>query len=210
MIRYLYGCDLHHFPQLRDTMFQDRADQFRTRLGWQVQVDEAGFERDDYDGLNPLYVIWQRPDGRHGGSMRFLPTTGPCMVNDHFGHLTGDRPVVDEGIWECTRFCLSRDAAPGTAAALMLGGAELGQWFGLRQSVGVFDARMVRIYGRLGWAPTVIGQAGHGRETVSAGLWDHSPLLRDRMARHAGISPAVSALWVLRAFGGQGALKRSA
>lgn len=210
MIRYVYGCDLHLFPQLRDTMFRDRADQFHTRLGWPVQVDGAGFERDEYDALNPLYVIWQRPDGRHGGSMRFLPTTGPCMVNDHFGHLTGGTPITDARIWETTRFCLSRGAGPRTAAALMLGGAELGQWFGLRQSVGVFDARMVRIYGRLGWQPTVIGQTGNGRAQISAGLWHHSAALRDRMARQAGISPEVSALWCLRAFGAHGQVKRSA
>jgi acyl homoserine lactone synthase len=191
-------------------MFQDRADQFHTRLGWQVKVDDAGFERDEYDAMNPLYVIWQRPDGRHGGSMRFMPTTGHCMVNDHFGHLTGAKPVNDAEVWECTRFCLARDAAPRTAAALMLGGAELGLRFGLRQSIGVFDARMVRIYGRLGWPPTVIGHAGLGRDAISAGLWDHAPAVRDRMAQQAGISTAISALWCLRAFGAQDQSQRSA
>jgi acyl homoserine lactone synthase len=54
-------------------MFLDRAQQFQARLGWQVQVDVNGFETDEYDAMNPLYVIWQLPDGTHGGSMRFLP-----------------------------------------------------------------------------------------------------------------------------------------
>ena len=74
MLRYIYGNDLHQFPLLRDTMFRDRADQFKTRLGWAVNVNAAGEERDEYDAMNPLYVIWQNPDGTHGGSMRFLPT----------------------------------------------------------------------------------------------------------------------------------------
>jgi acyl homoserine lactone synthase len=34
MLRYIYGDSLHHFPHLRDTMFKDRADQFKNRLGW--------------------------------------------------------------------------------------------------------------------------------------------------------------------------------
>ena len=38
-------------------MFRDRASQFKTRLKWQVDVDENGFERDEYDALNPLYVM---------------------------------------------------------------------------------------------------------------------------------------------------------
>ena len=78
MIRYLYADELHNFPKLSQTMFEDRADQFKTRLDWDVLVDERGRERDEYDDLNPLYVIWEQPDGSHGGSMRFLPTTGPA------------------------------------------------------------------------------------------------------------------------------------
>jgi len=57
MLRYLYADQLDEFPQLRDTMFRDRADQFKTRLNWDVSVDENGFERDEYDDLNPLYEI---------------------------------------------------------------------------------------------------------------------------------------------------------
>ena len=77
MIRFLYGDSLADHSRLAQSMFRDRAKQFSERLGWEVSVDDAGEERDQYDALNPLYVIWQRPDGLHGGSMRFLPTTEP-------------------------------------------------------------------------------------------------------------------------------------
>ena len=110
MIRYIYGNDLHKFPKLARTMFLDRADQFKTRLGWDVTVDDRGFERDAYDDENPLYVIWENRDGSHGGSMRLLPTVGRTMVNDHFIHLTDGVRIESPLIWECTRFCLSRGA----------------------------------------------------------------------------------------------------
>jgi len=83
MIQYLYADQLVQHPDLRTSMFRDRAAQFSTRLKWDVTLDADGLETDAYDALNPLYVIWKQPDGRHGGSMRFLPTTGPVMVNDH-------------------------------------------------------------------------------------------------------------------------------
>lgn len=75
--------------RLAAEMFRDRADQFKIRLNWEVNVDAHGFERDEYNDLNPLYVIWENADGTHVGSMRFLPTVGRVMVNDHFSHLLG-------------------------------------------------------------------------------------------------------------------------
>ena len=206
MLRYLSAEGVARHPLLRDTMFRDRAAQFRDRLGWAVQVDAAGFERDAYDVPAALYVIWQARDGRHGGSMRFLPTTGRCMVNEHFAHLNGGLPLRDARIWECTRFCLAPGAGPHVAAALMLAGGELLERQGLRHFVGVFDANMERIYRRIGSCPQVLGQAGAGRDRVSLGLWSLTAAARMRVARRAGVSAALSDLWYRRAFGEDGAL----
>ena len=201
MLRYLYADQLEDYPALCASMFRDRADQFAHRLGWDVQVDELGWERDDYDALNPLYVIWQRPDGTHGGSMRFLPTTGQTMVRDHFGNLTAGADITSPLIWECTRFCLARGAAPQVAGALMLAGGELMRGFSLTHFVGVFDARMVRIYRMIGSSPTVLGSSGKGRDQISVGLWEYAPDARMRVLRRAGISSALSEQWFARAFG---------
>ncbi|WP_323768358.1 acyl-homoserine-lactone synthase [Marinovum sp.] len=201
MIRYLYADELAREPALQRAMFRDRADQFHSRLGWDVTVDANGEERDGYDAENPLYVLWQTGDGGHGGSMRFLPTTGPTMVNDHFGHLTGGGRIESPLIWECTRFCLSRGASGQVAAALMLAGGEILRNFGLRHLVGVFDARMVRIYRRIGASPELLGREGEGRGRVSVGLWAFSETARAEVACRAGISPAQSAAWFEQAFG---------
>jgi acyl homoserine lactone synthase len=201
MLRFLHGDELSDYPLLRDTMFSDRAGQFRDRLGWEVSVDENGWERDEYDEMNPLYVIWQQPDGRHGGSMRFLPTRGRTMVNDHFAHLIPQGRIEDHRIWECTRFCLSAEAETNVSVRLMLGGAELGLGFGLSHAVGVFDARMVRIYRLLGWAPEIIGKSGEGRNMIGLGLWSYSKEVRDRMAERAEVPVEQSELWFARAFG---------
>lgn len=203
MIRYIYGRDLHQNPDLAAAMFRDRTCQFRDRLGWPVTVDENGFEKDDYDALNPLYVIWQTPEGGHGGSMRFLPTTGRVMVNEVFGDLIGGNPVSSPLIWECTRFCLSKQASGNIAAALMLAGGELMTGFGVRHFVGVFDARMVRIYRAIGSSPEVLGSQGQGRDQISVGLWSFTPQARAKVAQKAGLSPSLSRQWFDAAFGDQ-------
>lgn len=200
MLRFLYADQLHHYPKLARSMFRDRADQFKTRLGWAVQVDATGEERDRYDSLNPLYVIWENPDGSHGGSMRFLPTTGPVMVNDHFADLTTG-PIRSPLIWECTRFCLQRGAGAHVAAGLMLGGGRVMQGFGIKHFVGVFDARMIRIYRLTGASPEVLGTKGKGRAAVSVGLWDFSEEAQNQLALRAGVTVRDAQMWFDDAFG---------
>ncbi|MEB8387745.1 autoinducer synthase [Rhodobacteraceae bacterium KMM 6894] len=199
MLRFIYASDLPAYPALATSMFRDRADQFARRLKWAVTVDQNGEERDQYDALNPLYVIWQRADGLHGGSMRLLPTTGRTMLAEHFAHLCPNGPINDPTIWECTRFCLTPGASPHVAAALMLGGGEVLRGLNLRQYVGVFDARMIRIYKFIGSSPQVIGASGSGRDRISAGLWHLSEADRQRVARRAHLSADIAELWFRRA-----------
>ncbi|WP_300517267.1 acyl-homoserine-lactone synthase [Aliiroseovarius sp.] len=203
MLRYIYADDLHRFPRLRDTMFRDRAEQFKKRLGWAVQVNAAGEERDVYDGLNPLYVIWEDARGGHGGSMRFLPTMGDTMVNDHFGHLTGGVRIESPLIWECTRFCLSPGADRRVSAALALGAGELMEAYHLEHFVGVFDPRMERIYRLMGLEPEVIGTNGEGRDRVGVGLWAMNKAAFAPTLTRVGITRAVSRGWLRYSMSGR-------
>ena len=201
MIRYLYADQIHAYPRLAAEMHRHRAIQFHDRQGWKVQVDGNGEERDEYDGLNPLYVIWETRNGGHGGSMRFLPTVGPTMVNDHFPDLTDGVHIASPLIWECTRFCLAPDGPPRISAALMQAGGEIMEGFGIAHFVGIFDERMVRIYRMIGAAPTILGARGEGRDRVSVGLWDTTRVLKARVARSSGVAPELSRHWFERAFG---------
>lgn len=195
MIRYIYADDLCKEPLLQHTMFRDRATQFKERLNWDVAVDERGWEHDEYDELNPLYLIWQDSDGRHAGSMRAMPTVGRTMVNEHFQHLTDGVQISSPLIWECTRFCLAPGASPIVAAGLLLGCLEAALRFGVQQAVGVFDARMPRIYNRIGHSPDVIGTSGSGPSAISVGIWTVSEDVRDVICGKSGLSPSEVAHW---------------
>ena len=201
MLRYIQSKDLHKFPHLAATMFRDRADQFKTRLDWDVAVDRKGEERDQYDACNPLYVVWQQPDGSHGGSMRLMPTTGRTMVNEVFSHLNGGRRLCSPRIWESTRFCLSRTAGRNVAGALILGGTEIMRNLRVHQYAGVFDRRMVRIYKRLGFSPEIIGSQGEGRDRICLGMWTYSEAVHSTVRAKAGISSRQSRYWFDLSFG---------
>ena len=192
MLHYLYADQLHLFPTLRDTMFRDRAEQFHRRLGWDaVTVDEDGFERDEYDDLNPLYVIWEREDGTHGGSMRLLPTTGRTMLAEHFSDLTDVSAIRSPLVWEITRLCLAPGAEPQVVAALVLALDEMMERFGLTHMIAVFEASRLRIFRRLGTPPEVLGRSGEGRAMVAVGLWERDAYgreVRDRVGERAGVA----------------------
>ena len=85
-----------------------------------------------------------------------------------FWILAGGVPICSPLIWECTRFCLSREAGRNVAGALTLGGVEIMRNFSVAHFAGVFDRRMVRIYRSLGFSPEVIGTQGERGGSASA------------------------------------------
>lgn len=200
MIRYIYAEQLGEFPALAESMYKDRATQFKHRLNWEVSVDEQGWELDEYDGMNPLYVVWEKADGRHGGSIRVMPTTGRIMTNEHFRHLTDGVRIASPLIWECTRFCLSPGATSNVAAGLLFGGIELGLRFGLEHAVGVVYSKTLPLYRRIGWVPDVIGSDGPGRDGVSVGLWSITAEARTEISLRSGIPTSLVAQWFDQSF----------
>lgn len=203
MLYYLYAKELAQLPKLQKTMHQDRAKYFREHLGWNVTVDENGFELDKYDQLNPLYAIWRTPDGKHGGSMRMLPTIGACAINDYYSGITGAK-IQDPLIWEFSRLCINPNVGPRAGqvvAALMLAGCEIGRRFKLSYSIGIFDHKIEKIYNSIGLEPQIIAKKSTGNQQVSFGFFGFSSEMRNHLCEQANIIPAQSYLWVQRAFG---------
>ncbi len=188
MIRYVYAHELDKHASLVDGMFRDRAAQFRDRMKWDVEVDDRGWERDQYDALAPLYIVYENEDGSHAGSGRLMPTTGRTMIAEHFSHLTDGVTIQSPTIWEITRLCIapdlgSRREAMKVTSSLLLAGIDAGLRFGIEFYVAVFDEPMLRVYKHLDFVPDVMGRAGEDRRGICAGLWECSDAVREKMAR---------------------------
>lgn len=173
MIRFIYGYNLLLEPELAKSMFRDRAAQFANRLRWEVSIDQDGMERDVYDTLNPLYVIVEDENGLHQGSMRFLPTVGRTMLNEHFRDVYSGPDIRLPDVWECTRFCLAPKAHPRTSVQLLAAGGRLMRELGLRELVAVFDERMQRVYRRSKVSPHTLGTAMYKGGKVAVGKWPY-------------------------------------
>lgn len=194
MITYLDASNIDANRALADSMFRDRAAQFRGRLGWPVQVDADGREIDQYDPLDPVYVVWVREDGLHGGSMRIMPTTGRTMAAEHFADICGG-PIREADVWESTRFAIAPGAPRGVASALMMAGQIFGVRRGMKGCLGVYDMPMERVYRRLGCAPEPLGRTGDGRGAIGAGMWSVSMANVEELSRRSGISVDAALGW---------------
>ncbi|WP_323779689.1 hypothetical protein [Thalassovita sp.] len=171
MLRYLSAEHLHRYPYLRETMCQDAG-----RLNARGLV--MGETRDPRSGQGPLYLLWQRGDGRHGGSMRFVPLSD-CSA-----------------VWHCSRFCLSPVSDLNVAAALLLGAAEILDRFSLHHFTCSHDARFARICTGIGASPRLLTCNG----AAQVCLWSPDAEAKARAARMARLTLAQSAMWFERAF----------
>jgi acyl homoserine lactone synthase len=201
MIRYFQGRDRHQFPREAEEMFRLRARQFRDRLKWDVRVDD-GWEIDEFDHMNPLYLVSLDDTNEMAGCLRFLPTTGPTMMKAVFDRYF-DAPFDIESalIWECTRMAIEPSIARGrttptglcrTTLELMQGGCEVAMMAGVDQIIGIFDRYMVRIYRRAGWAPEIIASTDRvSGDKIFVGLWDVNSKSLRAMRERSGLNGSV-------------------
>lgn len=189
MIKIFSGADRDRFSQDFDQMFRARAAVFKDRLGWEVAVED-GLEIDRYDRCDDtVYVVASDPDGHLTGSLRLLPTTGDTMLRHEFSDFF-DEPVDVESptAWECTRFCVHpprrgerAEAMRQVSSDLLIGLCDLCLNSGIEHVVGLYDARMTRIYQRIGWTPDPLAESHSYRGHLIVGLWEATPRALERM-----------------------------
>ena len=162
MILVIDGLNRDKFEDVLDEMFQLRARVFGGRLGWEVHIED-GREFDQFDDLNPAYVVGLDDEGYVVSCARFLQTTGPHMLSDVFhAILDGEPPLRSATIWESTRFCvdtqrLSSDEKGSNVSRatseLMIAMLEFTRNSGISDIITVIDPVMYRGLKRSNCAP---------------------------------------------------------
>lgn len=198
MIIVIDGINRHRYTQLLDEMFALRARVFGERLGWEVDI-QNGREIDQYDALDPAYVIGVNDNNRVVSCVRALQTTGPHMLSDVFSSiLDGEPPLRSATLWESTRFCVdtevlergnARNSISYATCELMAASLEYARDSGISDIVTVIDPVMNRVLKRSDCAP--YGYVGKttpmGKVHAMAALLDCSHDRIDRIRRFAGI-----------------------
>lgn len=202
MILIIDALNKHHYSDILEDMFRLRARVFGGRLGWEVTI-QAGQERDQFDDLDPAYIIALDPAQRVIGCMRALQTTGPHMLSDVFNDiLDGQPPLRSATIWEATRFCVDTDrivAGEGmkgisrVTSELNIAALEYAIASGITDVIAVVDPIMDRVLRRSGnGAYDYLGKTVQmGKARALAGLIDCTPERLQKVRSFSGISGSV-------------------
>ena len=165
--------------RLLERMHELRARVFKHRLDWDVHV-EHNQEKDEYDRLDPTYLVLVGNDGQVIGCARLLPSTGPTMLGQTFPFLADASRVPKSGrVVESSRFCIDTERSDIVSASglrdathtLFAGIIEWSMANGFDRIVTVTDVRFERILNRAKWPLERLG-APHpvGNTIAVAGL----------------------------------------
>ncbi|MCM2457660.1 GNAT family N-acetyltransferase [Rhizobium sp. CG4] len=174
-----------------EEMYRLRSRIFHGRLAWDVDCT-AGLEIDQYDDLNPTYILCLAGTGAVVGCARLLPAMQRNMLKEVFpqlletGHLIAHNRMI-----ESSRFCVDtvvsaareQGGLHSATLALFAGIVEWSILHGYREIVTATDVRLERIFRRTGWSLTRLGPPIQINETKSvAGVlpadWSSFDLLR--------------------------------
>tara|TARA_R110000796_G_scaffold232269_1_gene350461 strand:+ start:844 stop:1494 length:651 start_codon:yes stop_codon:yes gene_type:complete len=77
--------------------------------GWDIPGIQPGYDKDQFDTDETVYVIVRTPEGEVVGTSRLNPTMRPHMLSDLFADYCNLQPYpVGRDVWECSRFVTDR------------------------------------------------------------------------------------------------------
>ncbi|MGN6667387.1 MAG: acyl-homoserine-lactone synthase [Trinickia sp.] len=181
---------------------------FVEQLGWNLPCADDGFERDQYDREDTLYVIARDESGAICGCARLLPTTRPYLLQELFPSLLADgmEPPRDTAVWELSRFAAStsngafgEEACAWAVRPMLASVVECAVKMGARQLIGVTFLSMERLFRRIGVHAHRAGPAQRIDGRVVVACWidldaqtltalDIAPSL---LEQYAGCEPAL-------------------
>jgi acyl homoserine lactone synthase len=158
---------------------QLRAKVFGERLEWDVTIDDGG-ERDQYDDLNPTYILAIFGGSKVVGCARLLPAVGPTMLERTFPQLLADGSLnATTTMIESSRFCVDTTLPAGRGGGqlhlatltMFAGIIEWSMANGFDKIVTATDLRFERILNRAGWPMTRLGDpVAIGNTVAIAGI----------------------------------------
>lgn len=161
-------------------MFKTRTKIFKEKKGWDIELDEAGLDIDNYDVANTIYIIKLNESGVVTGTWRFLLNTEPSMIKDLWPQYTASLPVpVDCNMCETSRFGVhvdtldkaERNRAVNTITSeLIIALNQVCILCGITDMFTLYGVALKRLMKRIGFNPIAVSDVIplEGKATLTA------------------------------------------
>lgn len=142
-------------------------------------MSARGRETDEFDLLDPTYIVLTSNGGTLVGGARLLPASGETMLERTFPQLlSGSNIHAHAGMIESSRFCVDTTSAEGRGGVLhqatLAMFAAIIEWSmlnGYSEIATATDLRFERILNRAGWPMKRLGTPCRiGNTTAIAGI----------------------------------------
>lgn len=98
------------FAETIDSMHHNRYDVCVTQWGWDIPGIQPGYDKDQFDMDDTVYVTITDPRlGKVVASTRLNPTTKPHMMSELYAEYCNLQPYPQrDDTWECSRYVIDR------------------------------------------------------------------------------------------------------
>lgn len=97
------------YQDLLDEMHAMRYRVVVGQWGWDIPGIREGYDKDQFDTADTVYVIVRNDAGAVVGTARLNPTTAPHMLSELFADRCDLQPLPrGRDVWECSRFVTDR------------------------------------------------------------------------------------------------------
>ena len=162
MIDVILPEDRFAFADTLIEMHRDRKQVFVDRFGWKLPSSDSWLEVDQFDNDHAVYLVAKDSNGRHGASVRLIPSTRPHMLDSIFAALCADGVPIGDDCWEISRLVTSPADASGTSVLkthrlLALALVEFASLNQIRRYTLVAEANRVPALLSVGWTVRPLG-----------------------------------------------------
>src|SRR3569833_938483 len=162
-------------------MFRFKIEMFYHRLNWKVEVTD-GLEKEQYDALDPDYLVARTPRQKNESCARLLPTSGAYMLAEVFAEmLQGEAAPRQSDVWELSRFAVMPTGSAKNQQAifhpvtlrLMQSAMDFADRNGISRYVVVTSVALERLLRRIGLSMRRFGRGEARRigDVLSVARW---------------------------------------
>ena len=98
----------HLFEDALEDMYRMRYRAAVDEMGWSLDVPADGYDKDEFDYPDTVYILHFNPDGSVGGCARINPTTRPHLLSEVFPHMCIEGVPTGPDIFEYSRGLIER------------------------------------------------------------------------------------------------------